>query len=334
MVKAARFSTVLLSCALLQAGCVDLAAVQAEAERGVYTQRARGTVTLVPWLQIASVNLAARVDPSGSPLPGSGAGAPVRLVRPNAVAMRAGELYVADAGLGSVLHIVIGSGTANAIVAAPAQPGVRVQATGDRSLYLLDPPTRRVVRFSPSGSTLQTFAVPAGPVGLPVALAVDETRGVILLADATFNQLVVMPLLGGSVYPVIPRGTSARLSSLFGVASGADGFYAADLLCRCVTLFAPNGTVIASFGRESLVNPSAIAVDRDERIYVADRANRTLKIFAGGRQIAVFTAAQLGVTEITDLALDEGALAIADGAGGKIALLRVLATGQTTEPAQ
>jgi len=116
------------------------------------------------------------------------------------------------------LHVVIGSAGMNVLSGAPSQPGVLVQAAGDRSMYLLDPPTRRVLRYAPTGRLLQTLVVPSGVVGLPVDLAVDERRGLVVLADATFNQLVVMPLLGGSAYPVIPRGADVRLASIASVA--------------------------------------------------------------------------------------------------------------------
>ena len=139
----------------------------------------------------------------------------------------------------------------------------------------------------------------------------------------------MLPLLGGSAYPVVPRGLGGRFAKLESVATGADGFYATDLLCRCVTLFAPNGTVIAVFGQETLVRPGPIGVDGNERVFVVDRGDNTIKVFSGGRQTASFTGNQLGVLEIADLAVDEGALAVADGVGAKVVLVRVLgrATG-------
>jgi hypothetical protein len=324
VIRAMRAATTLLLGVQLCA-CVDLAAVQAEAEGAAFKGGRRGgAVTLAPWQQISAARLAPRVNDTGVPLPGPGAAPLMPFIRPSAVALRGGDLYVVDSGANAVFHVAIGTEMMNAIAGAPAQMGVRVYETSDRSLYLADPVLRRVTRYTPGGRVQQVVAAPVQILPRPGALAVDERRGLIIVADVSLNQLVVLPLLGGSAYPVVPRGPGGQLAKLESVATGADGFYATDLLCRCVTLFAPNGTVIAVFGQETLLRPGPIGVDSNERVFVVDRGDNTIKVFSGGRQIASFTGNQLGVLEIADLAVDEGALAVADGVGAKVVLVRVL----------
>jgi hypothetical protein len=314
--------------------CVDLAAVQAEAERGAFTGAQRsGPVTLTPWQQLAGARLVARTDATGVPLPGTGAQPLIRFLRPSAIALVGGELYVVDSGLARVFHVMIATETMNALPDAAAQLGVRVRAGSDRSLYLADPVQRSVLRYAPSGRLLQTLSAPTAILGRPGDLALDERRGLVLVGDVSFNQLVILPLLGGAAYPLLPQGPGPRLSKLEGVASGADGFYASDTLCRCVLLYAPNGSLLGTFGQDTLRLPGAIAVDRDERVFVADRGDNTIKVYGAGRQIAVVSGAQIGAAQIADLSVDAGALAVADGTGAQVLLLRVQAApparGQT-----
>ena len=326
MVSRVLCSAIALFAAAQMSACVDLAAVQAEAERGALTGvRNNGRLSFTPWQQLAGARLTTHTDAAGGPLPSTGAEPLVRFVRPSSVALVGGELYVIDSGLGKVFHIALASETMNAIPGAAAQVGVRGRAGNDRSLYLADPVRRNVLRYAPSGRLLQTLSAPTTILGRPADLAIDGRRGLVLVADVSFNQLVFMPLLGGSAYPLLPQGQGPRLTKLEGVASGADGFYASDSLCRCITLYAPNGTIIAAFGQQTLRIPGAIAVDRNERVFVADRGDNSIKVYSGGRQIAFVPARQIGAAEIADLSVDEGALAVADGAGAQVLLLRVQA---------
>jgi hypothetical protein len=307
------FLAMLLALVPLLPGCVNLAEVQAEAERGAYPRaRPAVDVTLVPWTQIAGARLVAPPKNAG--------GAYVKFVRPMAVALRAGELFVADAGVAAVLHISVAGQTMTALAGAPSQPGVRLQAGHDQSLYVLDPVRRVVLRFAPTGQLMQSIAPPPDVVGLPADLALDERRGLLLIADSSLNQLVMMPLMGGSAYPLTPEPRLTRIDS---VAGGADGFYVTDVLCHCVAVLGVDGRLRARFGAETLRSPGAIAVDRGERVFVADRFDNSIKVYSGGRHIATVPAATLGVTGIADIAVDEATLAVADDAGARIALLQI-----------
>ncbi|HZP86902.1 MAG TPA: hypothetical protein VFB54_08765 [Burkholderiales bacterium] len=330
-VRATRSALLAMLTLFALSSCVDLAAVQAEAERGpLQGTRALGAVSLHPVQQIDAARLAPRVDETGLPLPGPGNAPLQRLLRPSAVALRGADVYVVDSGLARVLHILSGNQMMHALQGAPAQVGVRVRTGSDRSAYVLDPLQRRVLRFAPNGRLVQTLAAPSEILGRPGALTIDERRGVVVIVDVSFNQLVVMPLLGGSAYPLLTKSREA-LPSLVGVAAGADGYYTIDAICHCVTLFASNGVVLATFGNDTLIAPLAIGVDQDERVYVADRADNSIKVYSAGRQVGVATGAKLGVTEITDIDVDQGMLAVADGIGARVVLARIAVAPRAAE---
>lgn len=322
MVRALAFALIL---AAALSGCIDLAAVQAEAERGTLRgTRASDPVTLVVAQQIDGARLAPRVDAVGVPQPGPGAAPLQRFLRPDAVAVRANDLYLADLGLARVLRVSLATQAMHPLAGAPAAIGVRLRTGGDGSLYVLDPAQRHVLRFALDGKLAQTLAAPGEMLGRPGALAIDERRGLVIVVDLSFNQLVMMPLLGGAAYALINDARHAR-PGLLDVAAGADGYYALSSVCRCVTLFGTNGAPLSSFGSEDLTAPFALAIDQDERVYVVDGADNSIHIFAAGRQVGIVAGSTLGVAKIAAIDSDQGTLAIADALGARVVLARTVA---------
>lgn len=329
MVKTTLFALIV---AVAAGGCVDLAAVQAEAERGTLrSNRSADPMRLVVAQQIDGARLAPRIDAVGVPQPGPGTAPLQRFVRPDAIALRGNDLYLVDLGLSRVLRVSMATQAMHPVLGAPAAVGVRLRTGGDGSLFVLDPAQRRILRFGVDGKLAQTLTAPGEMLGRPGALAIDERRGIVIVADVSFNQLVMMPLLGGAAYALINDARHAR-PGLFDVAAGADGYYALSSVCHCVTLFATNGAPLSSFGGDTLVAPLALAVDQDERVYVVDGADNSLHVFSGGTQVASVSGASIGVSRIVAIDSDRGTLVIADGLGGRVVLARAVAASEPGAP--
>jgi hypothetical protein len=85
-----------------------------------------------------------------------------------------------------------------------------------------------------------------------------------------------------------------------------------------------DGTVRDTYGHQDLAQPGAIAVDRFDRVYVADVFDRSIKMFSGGRMIASIPASEVGALEVSDLSINESNLLLADGAGARVIVLRIV----------
>lgn len=274
-----------------------------------------------PWRVVDGGFLAAPQPLAGVPArPGSGAY--VRLVFPAAVALRDNELLIVDSGAGRVYRHDLALGTLVPIAGAPASVDTRVALGADLSAYVLDAGARRVLRFARDGRLLQTFrseSIAADPTAL--ALAPDGVT--LYVADRTLAQVVVFRTAGAIALPLVPRADEARVAGVRALAFGRRGVYLLDEHAGAVLLLAPDGALLARFGQGQLTAPSALAVDRGERVYVGETRTGTLKLFAGGALVRTLDARALRLQSIGALASDGDVLAITDPAAGAVALFRV-----------
>lgn len=255
-----------------------------------------------------------------------GAAGPFTPLRgPVAVAAMGPDVYVADAGLGMLLRVDQAANRLTPIGPRGVQPGVRLAADVDGSLYMLDPAARRLQRFARDGRLMQSF--PADPTIASLRdLALDRTRGRILAADALNRQLVAFRPLGTSFELLALHGEPRyQVASFDALAVAPDALYALDARCRCIARLALDGRVLTTFGHERLVKPERIAADRYGRLFVADGGDRSIKVFRGGMLEEAIPYAGLGLLEATDLAYADGWLYVADAPGSQVRMLRVQA---------
>lgn len=242
---------------------------------------------------------------------------------PVAVAAHGPDVYIADAGAGTLLRIDAFTGRLDPLAGTRAGPGVRLAADVDGTLYVLDPAARRIQRFGRDGRSLQAFMGDATVLSLR-DLVLDPSHGRLIGVDSLARHLVAFRPLGVA-YELIPLRAESRhmLNSLDAIAVAGDALYAIDARCACLAHIAFDGQVLATFGHGSLGQPERLAADRDGRLYVSDRGTRSIKVFRGGRLVEDVAFASLGLSEATDLAYADGWLYVADAAGAQVRMLRV-----------
>jgi sugar lactone lactonase YvrE len=263
---------------------------------------------------------------------GAGPFTPLRM--PVAVAAAGPDLYVADAGPGALLRIDPVALRMVQLTARPFVPGTRLAVDLDGSVYVLDPVSRRIQRFGRDGRLLQTFNADATVASLR-DLVPDPARGRLVGVDSLNRQLVAFRPLGGAFELLALRGEPRyTLQSLDALAVAADALYAIDARCGCLARIAFDGRVLETFGHGELRRPERLAADRDGRLYVSDRADRTIKVFRGARLLESIELARFAILEASDLAFSEGWLYVADAPGGQVRMLRVQppAKASTGEP--
>lgn len=245
-------------------------------------------------------------------------------VNPVAVGASASEVYVADAGLAMLVRVDAFGGVMSPVVRRRFAPNTRIAVDADATLYVLDPAERRIRRYARDGRVLGDYTVDA-TVGAVSELVLDTARGRLFIADALHRQLVAFHPLGRA-YEVLPLHAAQRdaLFSVGALAGARDALYASDPRCACLARLARDGRVLATFGHGHLRQPGRLVADRYGRIVVADGAERSLKVFQGERLAAEFAFAGLGLAGVTDMALAEDWIYIADAAGRQVRALRVM----------
>jgi DNA-binding beta-propeller fold protein YncE len=149
-----------------------------------------------------------------------------------------------------------------------------------------------------------------------------EAPGDIFVADSTDARVVVFEPYGR----VIRRFGETKLQSVAAMVAGPLGLYVVDRLAQQVVVFGYDGSVRQSFGEGVLVQPRAIAVDAAGRVFVADDADQTIRVFLDGEHIA--NAGGQGSApgrfgRIDALAVDGNLLAVADSLNARVQLLLV-----------
>ncbi len=284
----------------------------------------QGTATphvLSPMLTLSGARLVTAADLTGTPR--AGAAPFTAFIHPVAAAMLGNDLYIADAGAGRVFRFDLALNVMTVVQAAPAALGTRLAIGSDFSLYVLDRPRRRVLKLTRDGRLQVTF-VDAANLGLPIAMALDDVRGQFLVADELYHHLVAFHPLGGAAQVIHLRGDDRnRVTSVGSVALARGEIHIADVLCRCVVVVGRDGAVRSTYGHQQLGQPGAIAIDRHERVFVADASDGGIKVFAAGRLVDNVPFAALGVREAGDLWVSESRLVVADGAGARVAIMRI-----------
>jgi len=237
-------------------------------------------------------------------------------ISPVAVAARNSVVYIVDSGhrvvfrydpatLSMSRFADTASGTASALAVGP-----------DLSLYVAEVGIGQVMHYSWDGRPLPAFRHETA-LREPVSVVVDEPDGRVFIADSLYNHVVVFNGLGRALDVLRPD----EAQSIAAMARGPDGLYLTDPLGRQVVVMTVDGRDLYSFGNEDLKMPRAIAVDRFNRVFVADDFDNTIKVFLNRELIATIGgsgAAPASFNRIAFLSLDRNTLYVADSLNGRV----------------
>ncbi len=159
---------------------------------------------------------------------------------------------------------------------------------GEDQLYLCDL-TDRVQVFDRDGRFLRAWRMPGLNVDGPSGLTVDRHRRV-LVADTHFYRVMVYSR-HGEFLQQIGDGIQGSTPGRFGyptdcVIDRAGNFYVAEYgdLDR-IQVFTPQGAFVRQWGGHGydlgqFLRPRALAIDEEDRIYVADSCNHRIQVFS------------------------------------------------------
>lgn len=254
----------------------------------------------------------------------------IRFMRPVAVAARGPYIYIVDDGLGKLF--LYDRDTRNLTVLKDLRQLVSGEVTDifvnrDLSYYLADRDGGRVLHFDREGNLIRVFEDQIN-LGRPVAVVQDQAEGWTYIADGFNDDILVYNRAGLLVGVIGIRGSGAgKLRGVTGFALGPEGYYVATRYGEHrVQVFGQDGGFVKGFQKDTVVFPLAVAVDSQNRAFVGDYLDNTIKVYVDGifvYSLGISGSAPGQFRRVTDLWLDDGFLYVADSLNGRIQVLKV-----------
>jgi DNA-binding beta-propeller fold protein YncE len=253
----------------------------------------------------------------------------VSFQEPVAVGGVEGLLYIVDAGPKVVYKYDL---VINEIEPVPdiaihfvGSPG-NIYVAKDRSFYIVDSSGRQVLHFSEYGE-LKTRFQDLANLSRPMDVVVDEESGDVLVADGSFSHIVVFNSAGKAIKAIGRRGTGpGRFRAITFMGTGADGLYVLDRLELPVQVLSFDGEYRYSFGESELTFPNALAVDRDQRVFISDRSDNTIRVYQDGQLLMTFGgggSAPGRFRLISSMWVSGNLLYVADSMNRRVQVLRI-----------
>ena len=200
----------------------------------------------------------------------------------------------------------------------------------DGSFYVSVPATGRVHLFDPDGRERQVFENKEN-LASPVSIAL-KNNGDIIVADGSYDRLVTFNNIGWALFSKGGRGDGPlEFNRIVDIAQQRDTIYLVDTYNDYVQHLTLEGKFIDSFKRTEVERPSAIAADREGRVYISDRMDDSIKIYHHGKLLEVFGSTGMDEGEfnlITDMWIDQDLLYIADSLNARIQILRIISEAE------
>jgi sugar lactone lactonase YvrE len=155
-------------------------------------------------------------------------------------------------------------------------------------LYLVDM-TARIQVFDRDGNYLRGWQTPASANGRPTGLTIDQD-GNLLVADTHYYRVLCYTPDGQLLEDRTLGGTPGNAPGEFGLVTDADRDSAGNLYVAeygeydRIQKFAPDGTFLLQWGGHGqepgqFVRPQNIAIDEQDRVWVADACNHRIQVF-------------------------------------------------------
>ena len=252
------------------------------------------------------------------------------LKRPVSIGLRDDVMYIFDGGSAYVFKYDLTDGRMSPVWGVAthiAEDATDIFVARDYSFYLTDIEGRRVLHFDSDGDLIKSYF--DGPnMSRPVAVSVNDDNGDVYVADEVYSHIVTFSKEGKPLRGYGGRGTGpGKFRIITDMIKTADAFYLSDRVELSVQILDLNGRYLTHFGEGQLIFPTSLAVDDVGRVYVAEKADSTIKVFKQGELIDVIGKNGYGDGEfrfVSDMKIHKGYLYAVDSLNGRIQVFEVL----------
>jgi sugar lactone lactonase YvrE len=179
-------------------------------------------------------------------------------------------------------------GLANGLFDQPSQVGV---SSSDDTFYVIDTRNNRIQKFATDGPFISKWGIGGpqqGQFNLPQGIAVDPSGMIVYVADTGNNRIQKFDSNGnfvtkwgkiGSADGQLKRPSSITVDGI------TKEVFVVDSLNNRIQKFDSNGNFVTKWGTTGsgngqFRNPFGIAIDSENKVYVSDRKNNNIQLFA------------------------------------------------------
>ncbi len=225
-----------------------------------------------------------------------GDGQQIKFIKPVAVGGYGDFLYVVDSGDGepAIYRYNLADQTITVLGVAGQQlkgESTNIYVEPDLSFYITDPVGKRVLYFDEQGNLIRQYSDLVN-LSRPIDVMVDDLTGNVYVADGSFSHVVIFSKLGVPLSAVGSRGTGpGKFRAITAITKGKNNsiFITDRLELPVQELGLDPGTAGRfrfSLGEGDLIWPTAIALDKEQRVYVSDKSDNTIRVYDDIRLIA------------------------------------------------
>lgn len=201
-----------------------------------------------------------------------------------------------------------------------------VSPSGD--LFISDGKAGRVVQYDKDGVLLREYRDKEN-LNRPVAVTVDSRGLRIFVADSLYDRVVVFNSQGESLYGIGFRGDApGGFKNIRTMVQGRNGIlYVVNGVRQQIQAYGVDGTYVGSFGQGTFTDPEGLAVDDDNRLFLADRFNHRLMVFRDGKLVETYGRYGSKAGDFSQpgrLAYYKGYLYVADRRNARIQVFKVV----------
>lgn len=243
----------------------------------------------------------------------------VALQRPTSLSLRGNDIYIADSGLHRIYRYDRTQHTLTPFATnTPVDANTSLYVSSDGSVYVTNPNFNEVLHFNRDGTSLPSLISP-GNLVRPVCVTVDESNGLVLVADGQFNQVIVFDHWG-MVLSII---NLQQVKSIGAMNIGPDGIYILDRLAKRVVVLRRDGSFLYALNTGTA---SAMTVNHDNLLFVGDSSRHSIQVYRNRNVLAKITASDIGpdsLNSIDALTTDGIWLYIADRLRSRVQIMQI-----------
>lgn len=197
-----------------------------------------------------------------------------------------------------------------------------------QELFVIDSSASQVSKYDLTENLITRFYNPLN-LNFPVDMCINPLNNHVFIADAFFGHIIEFSATGDPValHGIKEKDGVQAGSDIVGMACTQNEMFIVSKLTKTINVFSFSGEFLRQIPRPEVRNPTAIAVDSYDRIYISDDFNDQISIYSQKGFLKQFGRSGVGplhFREIKDLSIDGDYLYVADTMNRSIKILVII----------
>ena len=254
----------------------------------------------------------------------------VLLENPTAVASKGNVVFFIDSGLNALYAYDMVSQKASTLSSAYSKIDGNVASlyiSRHLGLFIVDPFGGQVLKFDLQGDFFTSYEDSLN-LNTPVGMCVNPTDNHVFIADGFYGHIIEFNQSGDplALHGIRTRGQTQAGNNIIGMTCTDEEMFIVSKLSKNINVFSYSGDLIRQIPRPEVHNPTAVAVDKYNRVYISDAFDDRIRVYDGTRMIAEFGGAGLDALSFRDIKglwVENSLLYVADSMNRRVQILTI-----------